>query len=158
MTVPSAPRWLAGAVAVVMGAFVLGACAQGAGPTYTVDQPSYHSAGPDAQQEIQSVLDSQARSIVRGDWSALLAMFIPTERSRCPLSRFTEVADESYGELRDRAQGSTIAARMSDVQVTGFRASADFQFVLPAQGLASPAQTAHYLKLGDQWFIDEKAC
>ena len=158
MRTVSAPRSAVVAVAVALGALLLGACAQGAGPTYTVDQPSYHSAGPDAQQEIQSVLDLQARSIVQGDWAALLAMFIPTERSRCPLARFAEVADESYGELRERARGSRITARMSDVQVAGFRASADYQFVLPAQGLASPAQSAHYLKLGDRWFIDEKAC
>jgi len=146
------------AVVAVVGSLVVAACAQGGGPTYTVDQPSFHSAGPQAEEEIQTVLDSQARTIGRGDWSALLAMYIPTERSRCPPDRFAEAADESYGELRNRAEGMRISATMSNLEVTGFRASADYQFVIAAQGLASPAQTAHYLKLGDRWFIDDKAC
>ncbi|MGI9023075.1 MAG: hypothetical protein ACR2HV_07585 [Acidimicrobiales bacterium] len=137
---------------------VAAACAQGPGPTYQVSDPSYHSAGPGAEEEIQAVLDSQAANIGRGDWRGLLDQFIPTERSRCPLARFAEAADESFGELRERSQGSKISARMSDLEVNGFRASVDYQFVLPAEGLASPAQTANYLKLGDEWFIDEKAC
>jgi len=85
-------------------------------------------------------------------------MYIPTERSRCPLDRFAEAADESYGELRNRAEGMRISATMSNLEVAGFRASTDYQFVIAAQSLASPAQTAHYLKLGDRWFIDDKAC
>lgn len=42
--------------------------------------------------------------------------------------------------------------------MNGFRASVDYQFALPNFNLASTAQTSHYLKLGDKWFIDEKAC
>jgi len=143
-------------VAVLAGVTVAG-CAHG-NTTYSVDQPSFHSAGPGAQDEIQSVLDAQAGSIVTGNWKALLEMFIPTERSRCSLESFTEASEQSFAGLRERARGSALKAKMSDLQLDGFRASVDYQFLLPTFGLATTAQTSHYLKLGDRWFIDEKAC
>ncbi|MDQ6797082.1 MAG: hypothetical protein M3011_03480 [Actinomycetota bacterium] len=143
-------------VALVTG-LLAAACARD-NPTYSINEPSFHSAGPGAQDEIQSVLDAQAGSIVSGDWSGLLALYIPTERSRCPVGAFADASEQSLGGLRVRAQGSTLTAKMSDLHLDGFRASVDFQFVLPTFGLATTAKTSHYLKLGDRWFIDEKAC
>jgi hypothetical protein len=148
---------LARAVVVVVAALLAAACAQSR-PTYSVDQPSFHSAGAGARDEIQSVLDSQAQAIVNGDWSSLLDKFIPTERSRCTPDGFAQVAEQSFGALRVRAQGSPLVAEISGLHVDGFRASVDYQFALPSFNLASTAQTSHYLKLGDHWFIDEKAC
>jgi len=145
------------AVGVVLAGVLAAACAQSR-PTYSVNAPSFHSAGTGARDEIQSVLDSQAQSIVNGDWDSLLARFIPTERSRCTPDSFAEVAEQSFGGLRVRAQGSPLVAEISGLHVDGFRASVDYQFALPAFNLSSTAQTSHYLKLGDQWFIDEKAC
>ncbi|MGI8776076.1 MAG: hypothetical protein ACR2LJ_01485 [Acidimicrobiales bacterium] len=145
------------AVGVALAGVLAAACAQSR-PTYSVNEPSFHSAGTGARDEIQSVLDSQAQSIVNGDWDSLLAKFIPTERSRCTPGSFAEVAEQSFGGLRVRAQGSPLVAEISGLHVDGFRASVDYQFALPAFNLSSTAQTSHYLKLGDQWFIDEKAC
>jgi len=145
----------------VIGAALVGLLGTGCArnnPSYTVNQPSFHSAGPGAQDEIQSVLDAQAGSIVTGDWKALLAMFIPTERARCTLASFTEASERSFSGLRERAQGSPLMAKVTDLHLDGFRASVDYQFVLPTFGLSTTAQTSHYLKLGDRWFIDEKAC
>jgi hypothetical protein len=144
-------------VVVVLAGLLATACAQGP-TTYSVDEPSFHSAGAGARDEIQSVLDSQAQAIVNGDWSSLLEKFIPTERSRCTPDSFAEVAEESFGALRVRAQGSPLVAEISGLHVDGFRASVDYQFALPNFNLAGTAQTSHYLKLGDKWFIDEKAC
>lgn len=146
-----------GIIVAVVATLLSTGCA-GSNPTYRVDGPSFHSAGPGAQEEIQSVLDSQARSIVAGDWGALLAMFIPTERARCQLDDFAASSEESFAGLRERSKGSKLAARMSDLHLNGFRAAVDYQFFLPTFGLATTAQTSHYLKLGDRWFIDEKAC
>lgn len=148
-------RRLRAAVALV--ALVSAACSR-SHPTYRVDSPSFHSAGPAAQEELQSLLDSQAHNIVVGDWRRLFELFVPTERSRCNFDQFVHSADDTFGSLRDQAQGSPLATEVSGVQVRGFRASVDYRFVLPALGLASPSQTAHYLKLGDRWYIDEKAC
>ena len=145
-------------VAAVLAIALVSGCAQGSNPTYRVDGPSFHSAGPGAQDELQSVLDSQAKLIVAGDWAGLLALFIPTERARCRLDNFTEISEESFSDLRKRAGGSRLAAQMSDLELDGFRASVEYQFFLPTSGQATTAQTAHYLKLGDRWFIDEKAC
>jgi hypothetical protein len=153
MTTP-ARRW-AGAVAAA--GLVLTGCAR-SHTTYRVDQPSFHSAGPAAQDELQSLLDAQARSIGGADWQALYELFVPTERTRCTLDQFVRSATSTFGSLHDQAKGSTLGAQLSDVKVTGFRASVDYRFVLPALGLSSPAQSAHYLKLGDRWYIDEKAC
>ncbi len=158
LRLPARRRRTASVVVAALVGLAPAACAQGEGPTYRISEPSFHSAGPGAAEEIQTVLDVQADNIVLGDWPALLAMFIPTERSRCPIDRFAEIADQNYGELRARAQGTGIAARVADVQVAGFRATVDYQFVLPMQGLASPATKGNFLKLGDRWFIDEKAC
>ncbi len=144
------------AVAAMLATLVTAGCA-GSKPTYRIDQPSFHSAGPGAQDEIQSVLDVQAVSIANGDWSGLLAVFIPTERSRCSLDNFVEVSEKSFGGLRVRAQGSKLTAKMTDLHLDGFRATVDYEFVLPTFGLSS-TETSHYLKLGDRWFIDEKAC
>jgi len=143
-------------VAMVLAALGVAGCARD-NPTYGINQPSFHSAGPGAQDEIQAVLDSQAGSIVTGDWTALLEMYIPTERARCTLASFTEASEQSYSGLRVRAQGK-LTAKVSGLHLDGFRASVDYQFVLPVLRLATMAQTSHYLKLGDRWFIDEKAC
>ncbi len=145
--------WVA---ATVLAALAAAGCARDH-HTYAISQPSFHSAGPGAQDEIQSVLDSQAGSIVSGDWTALLAMYIPTERARCTLASFTEASEQSYSGLRVRAQGD-LTAKLSGLHLDGFRALVDYQFVLPTLGVAPTAQTSHYLKLGDRWFIDEKAC
>jgi len=144
-------------LAVVVAGLLAAGCARD-NPSYSVNEPSFHSAGPGAQDEIQSVLDAQAGSIAMGDWSGLLAMYIPTERSRCPMDAFAEASEQSLGGLRVRAQGSKLTAKMSELHLDGFRASVDYQFVLPTFGLATTAQTSHFLKLGDRWFIDEKAC
>jgi len=143
-------------VATLLAGLAAAGCARSQA-RYGVDQPSFHSAGPGAQKEIQSVLDAQAGSIVSGDWSSLLAMFIPTERARCTLEKFTEASEQSFAGLRVRAQGK-ITAKMSGLHLDGFRASVDYQFILPTLRLSTTAQTSHYLKLGDRWFIDEKAC
>jgi len=142
---------------VVLAGLLAGGCARSR-PSYSVNEPSFHSAGAGARDEIQLVLDSQAESIANGDWGSLLDKFIPTERSRCTPDSFAEVAEQSFGGLRVRAQGSPLVAEISGVHVDGFRASVDYQFALPAFNLSSTAQTSHYLKLGDRWFIDEKAC
>jgi len=146
------------AVVAVVGSLVVAACAQGGGPTYTVDQPSFHSAGPQAEEEIQTVLDSQARTIGRGDWSALLAMYIPTERSRCPLDRFAEAADESYGSCATalRECGSRPPCPTWRWPASGPRPTTSSSS--PPRAWPALPQTAHYLKLGDRWFIDDKAC
>ncbi len=144
-------------VATVLAALAAGGCARG-NPTYSIGQPSFHSAGPGAQEEIQAVLDSQAGSIVKGDWTTLLAMYIPTERARCTLESFAEASEQNFAGLLVRARGSELNAKMSGLQIDGFRASVDYQFLLPGLGLATTAKTSHYLKLGDRWFIDEKAC
>ncbi len=151
--------WALGAtpIAVVLAGLLTAGCAR-SNPSYSINEPSFHSAGPGAKEEIQSVLDAQAGSIVKGDWQGLLAMFIPTERSRCPLETFTDASEESFSGLRARARGSALEAKISDLHLDGFRASVDYQFLLPSFNLATTAQTAHYLKLGDRWFIDEKAC
>ncbi len=143
-------------VATLLAGLAAAGCARG-NATYGVDKPSFHSAGPGAQEEIQSVLDAQAGSIVSGDWGSLLAMFIPTERARCTLATFTETSEQSYSGLRVRAQGK-LTAKMSGLHLDGFKASVDYQFILPTLRLSTAAQTTHYLKLGDRWFIDEKAC
>jgi len=145
------------AIGVVLVGMLGAACARSR-PTYSVNEPSFHSAGAGARDEIQSVLDSQAESIANGDWTSLLEKFIPTERSRCTPDAFAEVAEQSFGGLRVRAQGSPLVAEISGLHLDGFRASVDYQFTLPTFNLASPARTSHYLKLGDRWFIDEKAC
>ncbi len=145
------------ALGTITATLLASACAAGRS-TYRVDEPSFHSAGPGAREQIQAVLDTQAGSIVTGDWAGLLAMFIPTERSRCSLDSFTEGSEQSFAGLRERAKGSGLSAKMSGLHVDGFRASVDYQFVLPAFGLTTAAQTSHYLKLGDRWYIDEKAC
>jgi len=144
-------------MAMALAGLLAVGCAR-SNPSYRIDEPSFHSAGPGARDEIQSVLDAQAGSIVTGNWKALLEMFIPTERSRCSLESFTEASEKSFAGLRERARGSALKAKMSDLHLDGFRASVDFQFLLPTFGLATTAQTSHYLKLGDRWFIDEKAC
>ncbi|MGI9033001.1 MAG: hypothetical protein ACR2HY_04860 [Acidimicrobiales bacterium] len=145
------------AVMVVALAALAGACARSK-TTYRVETPSFHSAGPGATEELQSVLDSQAASIGGADWRSLYDQFVPSERSRCSYDQFLRSATGIFGPLHDQAGSSALAAQVSRVQVSGFRASVDYKFVLPASGLASPAQSAHYLKVGDRWYIDEKAC
>ncbi|HYX43951.1 MAG TPA: hypothetical protein VE760_02835 [Acidimicrobiales bacterium] len=120
--------------------------------------PSFHSAGLESRKELESVLDKQARSIAAGDWGSVYAMYVPTERRRCPFEDFVLMAEQTFGGLRDQAEGTGLAAEVTDVRVSGFRASVDYRLVLPDYGLATQPQSARYLKLVDRWFLDEKAC
>ena len=120
--------------------------------------PSFHSAGPEARSEIAEVLESQARLIAAGDWEEYFQLFVPTERARCSPELFALFAEEIYGPLRARAEGSSLSANLVDLKVSGFRASVEYQLVLTELGLATQASTDTYLKLGDRWFIDEQAC
>jgi len=145
------------AVCAALIAIVGSACAQ-PNRSYRIAGPSFHSAGPTAKDELQQVLDSQADDIAFSNWRRLYDLFVPTERTRCGFEEFLVSADQTFGTLRDRAEGSTITAEVSSVQVAGFRAKVDYRFMLRSIGLATAPQTARYLKLGDQWFLDEKAC
>jgi hypothetical protein len=120
--------------------------------------PSFHSAGLESRQELELVLAEQARSIAAGDWERVYRMYVPTERQRCSLMDFVPMAEETFGGLRDQAEGTELAAEVTGVRVNGFRASVDYRMVLPDYGLATQPQSARYLKLVDRWFIDEKAC
>ncbi|HEX2274016.1 MAG TPA: hypothetical protein VHG90_09105, partial [Acidimicrobiales bacterium] len=107
---------------------------------------------------INEVLERQARLIASGDWEEYFQLFVPTERARCSPELFALFAEQIYGPLRDRAEGSTLSANLVDLKVSGFRASVEYQLVLREYGLATQASTDSYLKLGDRWFIDEQAC
>ena len=120
--------------------------------------PSFHSAGLESREELESVLEKQARSIAASDWKAVYQMYVPTERQRCSLGEFVLMAEQTLGGLRDQAEGTDLAAEVTDVRVNGFRASVDYRLVLPDYGLATQPQSARYIKLVDRWFIDEKAC
>ena len=120
--------------------------------------PSFHSAGARAKDELQAVLDSQAKSILASDWRSYYQLYVPTERRRCDYPEFATMAEQVFGGLRDQAAGSTLVADVTDMKINGFRAAVDYRLVLPDFGLATQPQTAHYVKLVDRWFLDEKAC
>ena len=120
--------------------------------------PSFHSAGLESREELESVLSRQARSIAASDWESVYLMYVPTERQRCSFEEFYLMAEQRLGGLRDQAKGAQLAAEVTDVRINGFRASVDYRLVLPDYGLATQPQSARYLKLVDRWFIDEKAC
>lgn len=156
------PAWrrraagLAVAVAVAAGA---GACGRGEPEERTVQiGPSFHSAGLQSREELESVLTRQARSIAASDWESVYFMYVPTERQRCAFEEFVLMAEQTLGGLRDQAQGTELAAEVTDVRINGFRASVDYRLVLPDYGLATQPQSARYLKLVDRWFLDEPAC
>jgi hypothetical protein len=155
MTAVGARRALVAAAAIA----ALAACgSRGEEPERLRAGPSFHSAGPEARSEINDVLESQARLIAEGDWEQYFQLFVPTERARCSPELFALFAEQIYGPLRDRAEGSTLSANLVDLKVSGFRASVEYQLVLREHGLATEASTDTYLKLGDRWFIDEQAC
>jgi len=143
------------AVLVAVGA---GACGRDPEERTVRIGPSFHSAGLGSREELESVLDKQARSIAASDWESVYEMYVPTERQRCTLGEFTLMAEQTFGGLRDQAEGSTLMAEVTDVRVKGFRASVDYRLILPDYGLATQPQSARYLKLVNRWFIDEKAC
>ena len=120
--------------------------------------PSFHSAGLESREELESVIDKQARSIAASDWKSVYEMYVPTERRRCSLEEFELMAEQTLGGLRDQAEGTQLAAEVTDVRVNGFRAAVDYRLVLPDYGLATQPQSARYLKLVDRWFLDETAC
>ena len=120
--------------------------------------PSFHSAGLESRQELESVLARHARSIAASDWESVYLTYVPTERRRCAFADFVLMAEQTFGELRDQAEGTDLAAEVTDVRIKGFRASVDYRLVLPDYGLATQPQSARYLKLVDRWFLDEKAC
>jgi hypothetical protein len=145
------------AAAVLVG--MLGAgCSAGHRRETILIGPSFHSAGVKAKEELQAVLEDQARSITASDWRGLFELHVPTERSRCDYEQYAVSAEETFGSLRDQAQGTVLSADVTDVKVSGFRASVDYRLVLADYGLSTPPQQAHYLKLADRWFLDEKAC
>jgi hypothetical protein len=151
----AAGRLLVAGVAVL----ALAACgSRGEEPRVLRNGPSFHSAGPEAREEINEVLEWQARLIAEGDWEQYFQLFVPTERARCSPEIFALFAEQVYGPLRQRAEGSTLSANLVDLKVNGFRASVEYQLVLREYGLATQASTDSYLKLGDRWFIDEQAC
>ncbi len=136
-----------------------GACGRGEPEERTVRiGPSFHSAGLASREELESVLDMQARSIAASDWESVYQMYVPTERQRCAFEEFLLMAEQTFGGLRDQAEGTALFAEVTDVRISGFRASVDYRLVLPDYGLATQPQSARYLKLVDRWFIDEKAC
>ena len=143
------------AVLVAVGA---GACSREPEERTVRIGPSFHSAGLESREELELVLDKQARSIAVSDWESVYEMYVPTERQRCTLREFEVMAEETFGGLRDQAEGTALAAEVTAVRVNGFRASVDYRLVLPDYGLATQPQSARYLKLVDRWFIDEKAC
>ena len=143
------------AVLVVAGA---GACGRDSEEQTVRIGPSFHSAGLESREELEAVLDQHARSIAASDWESVYRMYVPTERQRCTLGQFVLMAEQTFGGLRDQAEGTSLAAEVTAVKVNGFRASVDYRLVLPDYGLATPAQTARYLKLVNRWFLDEKAC
>jgi hypothetical protein len=143
------------AVLVVAGA---GACGRKPEERTVRIGPSFHSAGIGSREELESVLEKQARSIAASDWASVYEMYVPTERQRCSLAEFMLMAEQTFGGLRDQAEGSALMAEVTDVRVNGFRASVDYRLILPDYGLATQPQSARYLKLVDRWFIDEKAC
>ena len=135
------------------------ACGRGEPEERTVRiGPSFHSAGIGSREELESVLEEQARSNATSDWESVYQMYVPTERRRCTFGEFTLMAEQTFGGLRDQAEGSVLMAEVTDVRVNGFRASVDYRLILPDYGLATQPQSARYLKLVDRWFIDEKAC
>jgi hypothetical protein len=148
-----------GMVAAALLVAVLGAgCSSGHKRETILIGPSFHSAGVKAKEELQAVLESQARSITSSDWRSLFQLHVPTERSRCDYEQYALMAEETFGGLRDQAQGTVLSADVTNVKVMGFRASVDYRLVLADYGLSTPPQEAHYLKLADRWFLDEKAC
>lgn len=120
--------------------------------------PSFHSAGIGSRMELEAVVARHARSIAASDWESVYQMYVPTERQRCSIEEFVLMAEQTLGGLRDQAEGTQLAAEVSDVRINGFRASVDYRLVLPDYGLATEPQSARYLKLVDRWFLDEKAC
>lgn len=163
MTARAATAGLAAAARVALaGAVVLVVAACGSGdqedPGMVRNGPSFHSAGPRARTELRDVLESQAELIAAGDWEEYFQLFVPTERARCSADVFAIFAEQIYGPLRDRAEGSTLSANLVDVKINGFRASVEYQLVLQDYGLATESSTDSYLKLGERWFIDEQAC
>ena len=152
------PRRMAAVAVAVLVAVGAGACRRGPEEQTVRIGPSFHSAGPESREELESLLDKQARNIAAGDWRSVYAMYVPTERRRCTLGEFVLMAEQKFGGLRDQAEGTALAAEITDVRINGFRASVDYQLVLPDYGLATQPQSARYLKLVDRWFIDESAC
>jgi hypothetical protein len=149
---------MAAVVVAVLVAAGAGACAREPEERTVRIGPSFHSAGLESREELESVLDQQARSIAASDWKRVYEMYVPTERQRCTLGEFVLMAEQTFGGLRDQAEGTALAAEVTDVRVNGFRASVDYRLVLPDFGLATQPQSARYLKLVNRWFIDEKAC
>ena len=161
MSARPSPRLAALAARVAVAGCVVVAAACGSGEPEQRPMrkaPSFHSAGPRAQTELRALLDWQARLIAAGRWEQYFQLFVPTERARCSPEVFALFAEQIYGPLRERAEGSTLSANLVDVKLSGFRASVEYQLVLQESGLATESSTDSYLKLGDRWFIDEQAC
>ena len=143
---------------VVLVAAGAGACGRGSEERTVRIGPSFHSAGLESREELESVLAKQAESIAASDWRSVYEMYVPTERRRCSFEEFILMAEQTFGGLRDQAEGTVLAAEVTNVRVNGFRAAVDYRLVLPDYGLATEPQSAQYLKLVDRWFIDEEAC
>jgi hypothetical protein len=150
-------RGAAVALAVVVAAGA-GACDREPEEQTVRIGPSFHSAGLESREELESVLDKHAKTIAASDWRSLYEMYVPTERRRCSLTEFVLMAEQTFGGLRDQAEGTVLAAEVTSVRVNGFRAAVDYRLVLPDYGLATDPQSAEYIKLVDRWFIDEEAC
>jgi len=120
--------------------------------------PAFHSAGPEARLELQEVLQSQAELIAVGNWKDYFELYVPTERARCSAAVFGIFAEQIWMPLRDQAGGKSLAARVLDVKVNGFRAAVDYQMVVRGSDIATQQSTDSYLKLGSRWFIEEPAC
>ncbi|MDQ4132530.1 MAG: hypothetical protein M3179_04830 [Actinomycetota bacterium] len=151
-------RRLTGIVLAVVVTVGAGACRRTPEEQTVRIGPSFHSAGLESRKELEAVLDKQAASIAASDWEAVYQMYVPTERERCSLEEFALMAEQTLGGLRDQAKGAELAAQITDVRINGFRASVDYQLVLPDYGLATEPQSGRYLKLVNRWFIDEQAC
>ncbi|HEX2274638.1 MAG TPA: hypothetical protein VHG90_12265, partial [Acidimicrobiales bacterium] len=94
MSAARAARALLAGFAVV----AVAACgSRGEEPQTLRNAPSFHSAGPEAREEINEVLERQARLIASGDWEEYFQLFVPTERARCSPELFALFAEQIYG-------------------------------------------------------------
>jgi hypothetical protein len=116
--------------------------------------PSYRKAGPATAKELQAVLDVQAQSITDADWRRYFDLYVPIERQRCSLDHFADLANLAFSELRG---ASPVTAKVEAVEVDGYRASVGYRLFRDDTPLA-PQRTFHYLRIGDRWYLDEKAC
>lgn len=123
-------------------------------PPTVVIGPSYRDAGPATAKEIQAVLDVQAQSITDGDWRRYFDLYVPMERQRCSFDHFADLAALAFGGLRGP---SPVTAKVEAVEVDGYRASVGYRLFRDDTPLA-PQRTFHYLRVGDRWLLDEKAC